>query len=648
MLRHTRLFHLYQMALEYLGAKKTRVFLIVLSLGWAIFSLFAFSTTWLDAWIWDVWQKIMMHLRQPSGHVLVVGIDAETLDGIKERWPWSRATLARLIDAIGKGNPKAILIDILLQHEDSKGGPAGDEELEKVIRRTGCVALIGVAEETISPLGKQVRLYRSETRFRKAAAIEGFIWGFMDPDNRIRSVVFRDDRFDIEGCLLQISRRIDPTRPEPPRLMTNPERFHIAYAQKDAGIPVVSAIDILKGGLEPRIFQNKIVIIGLTAVILHDYHQTSLGMISGPDILAAAMDTLLTGRTSQKLDTLGMRFVVGFIGWLLGLLMMEWYFPHRRLWPFCLPFILTVAGLSLGDLLKCQVSWGVFLLSLGFAAVLLWVLEYFLQFVQMQVIKGEAQAARDIQHVLFPHKAWISDAGYVCQGLCIPCEEVGGDYFDFFPQNDGSFLFVIADVTGHGTPAAMVTTMAKSVVMLLEKWEILTPANLLLTLNSLIYSLLRRKKLVSVMVGQLNPTTGIISLAAAGAPPAFLVKKDGTLHEYGIPGRPAGTSDKYSVKSLEFTLAPGDHLLLFTDGIYEAVDWNDVQYGFPRWLEYVKTSLLTVQTKADLEGIGRAVARDIGNKGFGDDVTLLHLWRPDQPAHLDNAKSELARSETGP
>ena len=140
-----------------------------------------------DNFFYDLAQRNVTRWLQPSDELAIVAIDTETLEGVKQRWPWSRTTFAELISAIDAHKPAAILLDIVFQHPENSDDGSGDRILAQTIRKSGKVALINYVDEVTTDVGKSKRKYRCLKMFRDEAFCEGYIHSYVDNDAKIRT-----------------------------------------------------------------------------------------------------------------------------------------------------------------------------------------------------------------------------------------------------------------------------------------------------------------------------------------------------------------------------------------------------------------------------------------------------------------------------
>ena len=145
--------------------------------------------------------------------------------------------------------------------------------------------------------------------------------------------------------------------------------------------------------------------------------------------------------------------------------------------------------------------------------------------------------------------------------------EVGGDYYDFFPQPDGALYIVTGDATGHGISAGMMVSMTKSA---LKALDVLAPDMLLRQLNSVLRAVDLYRMQMALNVAYI--TEHEVALSSAAMPPAFLYRAaDGKAEEILVPGLPLGAMADPDYQLRVFDLRPGDALVLLSDGLPELV-----------------------------------------------------------------------------
>ncbi|BDV41814.1 hypothetical protein GURASL_07370 [Geotalea uraniireducens] len=196
-------------------------------------------------------------------------------------------------------------------------------------------------------------------------------------------------------------------------------------------------------------------------------------------------------------------------------------------------------------------------------------------------ITYDMEVARQIQWSLLPQQAPRA-AGIVCAGRWVPAAQVGGDYYDFFPRDDGSLDMVIADVSGHSVGAALIMIEARSVIRSQARAGG-SPAEIAAALNSLLYDDLNRAELfVSLFYASYAPARRILTYASAGHNPPLVYRRDGQFLELDAEGLILGVRQEVLFEERETRLDPGDLVLLYTDGITETANESGELFGVDR------------------------------------------------------------------
>jgi sigma-B regulation protein RsbU (phosphoserine phosphatase) len=243
-------------------------------------------------------------------------------------------------------------------------------------------------------------------------------------------------------------------------------------------------------------------------------------------------------------------------------------------------------------------------------------------------IEAELKSASDIQTILLPDNA-PTIPGFTIAGKNIPARVLSGDYFDYIPLADGSLGAVIADVSGKGTAAAIITAMCRSVLRFSAQAGA-SPATTLAAVNRQLYPDIREDMFVTMVYVVIQPD-GSLTLARAGHTlPLVWRKQTGkveTLHSGGLAvGIDKGTVFERVTKDLSFQLNPGDCLLLYTDGVNEALDAKGLEFGEER-IHATLSSLAIQGPQAIVDGLVSEVDRFLNGKRGHDDITLVVLQR---------------------
>lgn len=241
-------------------------------------------------------------------------------------------------------------------------------------------------------------------------------------------------------------------------------------------------------------------------------------------------------------------------------------------------------------------------------------------------IDRELEFARSIQHSAIPSvfPPYPGHSEFDIYATMDTAKEVGGDFYDFYFVGENRLGFLIADVSGKGIPAAMFMMTAKTIIKGYAESgkpvdEVFTTANEKLCESN------DAGMFVTAWMGVLDTVTGKVEFANAGHNPP-LVRHAGGGFEY-LRSKPCfilAGMDGIKYRKNEFTLAPGDEIYLYTDGVTEATDSENNLYGEERLL-----ALLNSMGDLPGEEICRAVKADIdafvGDAPQFDDITMLYL-----------------------
>jgi phosphoserine phosphatase RsbU/P len=195
----------------------------------------------------------------------------------------------------------------------------------------------------------------------------------------------------------------------------------------------------------------------------------------------------------------------------------------------------------------------------------------------------DANEARAIQQALLP-KSSPYIPGFVISGRSVPARAVGGDWYDFIPFPDGRWGIVLADVSGKGTAAALLMSATRGVFRSLAE-ACCTPGEVLTKLNQLLVNDFPAGKFVTMVYGVLDPVDRTVVFANAGHLRPLFIDDQGEQFLEVERGLPLGlATGDYS--ETEIKLAPGSRLVFYSDGITEAVNSNDEEYGLCRLAEH--------------------------------------------------------------
>ena len=226
----------------------------------------------------------------------------------------------------------------------------------------------------------------------------------------------------------------------------------------------------------------------------------------------------------------------------------------------------------------------------------------------------EAQEARAIQQALLP-KASPYVPGFAISGLSIPAGEVGGDWYDFIPFEDGCWGLVLADVSGKGTAAALLMSATRAMLRSLAT-TCSSPGEILGRLNRLMVEDFPPGRFVTLILAVLDPADRSLKFASAGHLPPLLVDSDGARFLQTELGMPLGLA-RGDFSDTEVKLREGARVVLYSDGITEAAGLDDEEYGPRRLSQHL------LKPEASTETIVDDVRGHANGAGLQDDATVI-------------------------
>jgi sigma-B regulation protein RsbU (phosphoserine phosphatase) len=245
---------------------------------------------------------------------------------------------------------------------------------------------------------------------------------------------------------------------------------------------------------------------------------------------------------------------------------------------------------------------------------------------EKQRLDDELRIARDIQKSLLPVEP-PRVAGLTIADLCEPAREVGGDYYDFFEVGPRQIGVLIADVSGKGTSAALYMAELKGLMLALSHQE-RSPRRLLIDVNRRLSEHLDNRSFITMTYAIIDLDAATLTLARAGHTPAIVVS-GGASHLITPEGmvlglRLPGAGERFEQMLCEHSrpITPGDVIVLYTDGITEAMDSAGELFG-----DTALAHLLASQQQLDAAGIRERVLREV--KAFvadaepHDDMTMV-------------------------
>jgi serine phosphatase RsbU (regulator of sigma subunit) len=244
------------------------------------------------------------------------------------------------------------------------------------------------------------------------------------------------------------------------------------------------------------------------------------------------------------------------------------------------------------------------------------------------VMKRDLQIAREIQGWLLPNEP-PTIPGVEIAFQTRPANTVAGDYYDVFARpgrtpEEKRILIAVADVAGKSIPAALLMATFQASLRTLSVTHSSLP-ELVTSINQ--YACTNSQgglRFTTAFLSELDPSTGTLTYINAGHNAPMLCRKSGALERLDAGGLPIGIKADAGYESGSVVLAPGDWLVIFTDGVVEAMNTGGDEYGEPRLLANIATAA-NVSPREMMSRVMAELDRFVGNTPQHDDVTCLLL-----------------------
>ncbi len=239
-------------------------------------------------------------------------------------------------------------------------------------------------------------------------------------------------------------------------------------------------------------------------------------------------------------------------------------------------------------------------------------------------LEQELDVAREIQASFLPSGS-PDIPGLTVASLWQAARQVSGDFYDFIPRSDGTWGIVIADVADKGVPAALFMALSRTILRTvgINRRD---PAEVLMRVNEIINYDAESDLFVTVSYAIWDNSTGVLDFANGGHNPPLLLKANGNHSWLAAPGIALGILPEIQITGNSINLDPGDTLILYTDGVTEAINADFDEYGTDRLL-WTAQSVHTQEPRAIIEAITESVYDHTGDTPQFDDVTLVVLQR---------------------
>jgi serine phosphatase RsbU (regulator of sigma subunit) len=244
-------------------------------------------------------------------------------------------------------------------------------------------------------------------------------------------------------------------------------------------------------------------------------------------------------------------------------------------------------------------------------------------------LKRDLELAHQVQRSFLP-KELPAVPGYEFFAYYEPAQEVGGDYYGFVPLAGQKLAITVGDVAGKGVPAALLMAKLSSDTRFCLLTEA-DPARAITTLNNLLYPhTSQMDRFVTLATAVLDFASHTVTLVSGGHPPPLIWQRGGGLTEAmprDVPGVPLGMLEEQEYTAYPVQLQPGDGLLLFTDGVIDAINVRNAAFGYAGVHGAAQLVGGSLSAKPLGERLIRAVTQHAAGRSQHDDITLVCLSR---------------------
>ena len=243
-------------------------------------------------------------------------------------------------------------------------------------------------------------------------------------------------------------------------------------------------------------------------------------------------------------------------------------------------------------------------------------------------LEGELELARKIQQRLSPeHPPTVPCCSLA--GVSVPARQVGGDYYDFICLPGGRLLFVMADVSGKGAPAALLMSSVRAALHSMPTGRE-RPAEIAARLNAFVLTSTSVSEFVTLFLGLFDGRTGAADLCERGPRQPYLILPDRSLERLTTGGLLMGAFAHATYEDATTRLAPGATLFLYTDGLSDATNPAEEMFGEERIVQAL-TAGFGVEPKQLLAAVLSEVNAFTGEGEPADDITLVAIRRELSP-----------------
>jgi sigma-B regulation protein RsbU (phosphoserine phosphatase) len=239
-------------------------------------------------------------------------------------------------------------------------------------------------------------------------------------------------------------------------------------------------------------------------------------------------------------------------------------------------------------------------------------------------MEQEMRIAAEIQQALLPKMA-RTGSFFSAAAASLPCRSIGGDFYDYVDLPEGAMGFALGDVAGKGPPAALLSAMMQG-IFAAQAASSDSPSQTITRVNLALYRRGIESRFVTLMYGAMKPD-GRLTYCNAGHNPPLIIPRSGSgqaVRRLECGGPIVGLFDSATFSEETVTLSPGDWLIVFSDGVSEAMSASGEEYGESRIVECVERNK-TVEPRQLLEALFADVREFTRGAPQSDDITAMVL-----------------------
>lgn len=250
-------------------------------------------------------------------------------------------------------------------------------------------------------------------------------------------------------------------------------------------------------------------------------------------------------------------------------------------------------------------------------------------------MEGELNAAHEIQMSMLPllFPAFPDHTEFDVRARLKPAREVGGDFYDFFFVNEDELCFSVGDVSGKGVPAALFMAVSQSMIKTRASDDY-SPASIVTRVNDALSADNPSCMFVTLWLGILNIKTGELRYTNAGHNPPYIKRQNGQLERMNkLHGPVIGAVEGVAFKEDRTRLSKGDLVLVFTDGVTEAMDTEDQLYSDERLVDFLNSRDFSSAEELVVNTLVSVEEYSVGAEQ-SDDITILSIGLSEDPVEV--------------